>query len=166
MAALVPPQPAAFSAAVARLVDLLVREYEPRKIVLFGSVARGEAGESSDIDLLIIKDTTATPEQRWMEVGALALRLGLRIPVEPVVLTPEELLEQKARRHPMIQDILRHGRVIHDDGRDPVNGYLLTRPTAAKPHAVVPAARAAAPSGWASPAPGKIASGSAWPRSR
>jgi len=38
------------------LAKIIVQEYQPDSIVLFGSQARGEAGEDSDIDLLVISD--------------------------------------------------------------------------------------------------------------
>jgi predicted nucleotidyltransferase len=38
------------------LTDILVREAKPRKIILFGSQARGTARADSDLDFLIVKD--------------------------------------------------------------------------------------------------------------
>lgn len=38
------------------ITECIVREYEPDKIILFGSWARGDAEEQSDIDLLVISD--------------------------------------------------------------------------------------------------------------
>ena len=38
------------------ITDCIVREYQPDKIILFGSWARGNADEQSDIDLLVISD--------------------------------------------------------------------------------------------------------------
>lgn len=36
------------------IVEQLVREFEPLRIVLFGSVARGDDGPDSDIDLMVV----------------------------------------------------------------------------------------------------------------
>ena len=38
------------------LTRLIVQEYQPESIILFGSRARGDASEDSDIDLLVICD--------------------------------------------------------------------------------------------------------------
>ena len=38
------------------ITECIVREYQPDKIILFGSWARGNADEQSDIDLLVISD--------------------------------------------------------------------------------------------------------------
>jgi len=49
---------------LAESVRRLVEAYDPEKVYLFGSVARGEAGPDSDYDLLIIVPDTAPPERR------------------------------------------------------------------------------------------------------
>ncbi|MFQ5628797.1 MAG: nucleotidyltransferase domain-containing protein [bacterium] len=42
---------------IRRLVDKIVSELSPEKVILFGSYAYGKASEDSDIDLLVIYDT-------------------------------------------------------------------------------------------------------------
>ncbi len=41
------------------LLRSVVAYFDPRKVILFGSLARGEGGEDSDIDLLVIVDDDA-----------------------------------------------------------------------------------------------------------
>jgi predicted nucleotidyltransferase len=45
---LIPPQ----------LRDSVVAHFRPQRVIVFGSVARGEAGADSDIDLLVVDDDT------------------------------------------------------------------------------------------------------------
>ena len=40
----------------AELLDPIAAYFNPRRVIAFGSVARGEAGPDSDIDLLVIVD--------------------------------------------------------------------------------------------------------------
>ena len=47
--------------AIERIVAQLCKTYGPEKIILFGSCARGDFGEDSDIDLLIVKETALRP---------------------------------------------------------------------------------------------------------
>jgi hypothetical protein len=58
-AALVPPE----------LLDPVVAYFRPRRVILFGSVARGEAGPDSDIDLLVIVDDDTPPEKLTLKAG-------------------------------------------------------------------------------------------------
>jgi predicted nucleotidyltransferase len=46
------------------LVERIKEGYEPEKIILFGSLARGDTHEWSDIDLIIVKDTNARYGER------------------------------------------------------------------------------------------------------
>ena len=39
---------------IGRMTDKLVREFAPLRIILFGSQARGDADERSDVDLLVV----------------------------------------------------------------------------------------------------------------
>ena len=54
-----------------RIVNIVVREYLPEKIILFGSLAKGKMNEGSDIDLFIIKDTTQRAIERNVELARL-----------------------------------------------------------------------------------------------
>jgi len=64
-------------------VDRLVKAaHAPSQVILFGSYARGEADEKSDVDLLVIEeDVPADPGEEWMRlcdaVGRLAPGVGL-----------------------------------------------------------------------------------------
>jgi len=49
--------------ALSELLRRLVAAYDPERIYLLGSVARGEAGPDSDYDLMIIVPDDATPER-------------------------------------------------------------------------------------------------------
>ena len=44
------------SEKINRIKEIIVENYHPDKIILFGSCARGDADEQSDIDILVISD--------------------------------------------------------------------------------------------------------------
>jgi hypothetical protein len=44
------------------LLRSVVAYFNPRKVILFGSAARGEAGPDSDLDLLIVLDDEVPPD--------------------------------------------------------------------------------------------------------
>jgi predicted nucleotidyltransferase len=60
--------------ALAELVRRLVAAYDPGRVYLFGSVARGEAGPDSDYDLMIIVPDDAAPERRRSRLAYQATR--------------------------------------------------------------------------------------------
>src|SRR5262245_61052343 len=51
------------------LLDAVVQYFQPLRVILFGSAARGDAGPDSDIDLLVILDDNAPPEKLTLEAG-------------------------------------------------------------------------------------------------
>lgn len=56
------------------LLDPVVAYFQPRRVILFGSVARGEAGPDSDIDLLVVLDDDASAEKVTLQAGREARR--------------------------------------------------------------------------------------------
>jgi hypothetical protein len=51
------------------LLDSVVAYFKPRRAILFGSAARGEAGPDSDIDLLVVADDDTPPEKVTVRAG-------------------------------------------------------------------------------------------------
>jgi predicted nucleotidyltransferase len=86
-----PPQPPAVSidsALLAEITRKVVERFDPRRILLFGSRARGTAGPDSDLDLFIEMESDKSPPQRAIEVSAI---FGLRPwPMDLIVMTPAE----------------------------------------------------------------------------
>ncbi len=96
-----------------KIVDKLVREYQPEKIILFGSYAYGAPTEDSDIDLFIIKDTDQDRIQRFVEVKRLIYERGRRISVAPLVYTPREVSDRLDLGDDFVEDVLTRGEVLY-----------------------------------------------------
>ena len=75
---------------VGRLARELRKTFHPSKLLLFGSVARGDVHALSDIDLVIIADFSGSRRDRVEQILNLADKLDLSFPVEPLPLRPEE----------------------------------------------------------------------------
>jgi predicted nucleotidyltransferase len=91
------------------IVRILLEQYGPiEKIILFGSYARGDTDEYSDLDLILIKKT----QQRFIE------RL-VSVPLLPVhadvfVYTPEEFEQMKENENPFIMSALESAKVLYE----------------------------------------------------
>jgi predicted nucleotidyltransferase len=70
------------------IIDRLVRELRPEKIILFGSYAYGTPTPDSDVDLLIIMETDAPRKERHWAVSRLLI--PRQFPVDILVKTPED----------------------------------------------------------------------------
>ena len=68
--------------------ERLVRQFQPQRVILFGSQARGAADARSDVDLLVVCPITGS--RRGIMVAMDRALSGLGIARDIVVLTPEE----------------------------------------------------------------------------
>jgi len=87
------------------------------KVVLFGSVARGDHRGCSDIDLLVVKETEDGLMSRIEQVLEICDRAAAPLPVEPLVYTPGELEGLLEAGNPLVTRALRQGRVLHEQPR-------------------------------------------------
>jgi predicted nucleotidyltransferase len=97
---------------VSEAVDEIVRHFNPVRVILFGSVARGEEGPDSDIDLLVVFDEL--PERTKLE-AEVAVRRAITVPaaVEVLVTDLDELAE-RGDLPGILRVAQREGRVVHE----------------------------------------------------
>ena len=105
------PEPLNGPSKVDRVVDSLMA-YGPEKIILFGSVARGDADEYSDIDLIIVKKTETRFIQRQVDATNLVPR---DISVDIFVYTPEEFQKMIEDNSPFIERALAEGITLYEN---------------------------------------------------
>ncbi|MBI1821926.1 MAG: nucleotidyltransferase domain-containing protein [Nitrospirae bacterium] len=91
------------------IADCLKKKYGAKRVILFGSFARNEDTEDSDIDLLIISPTTEKFYQRMASVLQIVRELSIGMPLAPIVLTPEELANRLERGDQFVQEIIATG---------------------------------------------------------
>lgn len=98
---------------VQEIVKRLAAAYAPQKIILFGSYASGKPGADSDLDLLIIKATPDRFLDRLTQVRRIVAGAHRGIPLDPIVLTPEEVTRRLNRGDQFLAAILREGDVVY-----------------------------------------------------
>src|SRR5690554_2901430 len=90
------------------VVDIIIKNVKPDKIILFGSYAYGEPHKDSDLDMLIIKDTDDARNKRAREIRKY-LR-GIKIPIDIVVYTNAEVEAWKDTQSAFITRVMQKGR--------------------------------------------------------
>ncbi len=93
--------------AVHRIIDVA----QPEKIILFGSVARGNMSSHSDIDLLVVKSGV---HRRQLAQVIYKKMFGLGHAVDVVVVTPEDVERYRSTPGLVIERALREGRVVYE----------------------------------------------------
>jgi uncharacterized protein len=86
----------------------------PRKIVLFGSRARGEHRPDSDVDLLVIEDSPLPRHRRSIPLYAALADLPIDVDTEVVVYTPAEVAEWRGANAAFVTTALREGKVLYE----------------------------------------------------
>ena len=91
--------------------DELVAKFMPQKVILFGSHARGEASEDSDVDLLVIMNGSDKSVRQALEI-----RRSLRkaFPLDLVVRSPEQIHNRLASGDPFIVEVLTSGQTLYE----------------------------------------------------
>ncbi len=93
-------------------VQKIVTALHPRRIVIFGSHARGDAGPDSDLDLFVEMDSELSPPERAVRVARLFPRRDW--PLDVVVYTPTEVTRLRGIGGTLLDIIEREGRVVYD----------------------------------------------------
>jgi uncharacterized protein len=96
-----------------KITDTIVKEFQPEKIILFGSYAWGEPHEWSDVDLLIIKNGEDLSRiERQREVRRIIFGSGLAVDI--LVYSPQELEKSiNTKRNFFLEDIVRNGHILY-----------------------------------------------------
>jgi predicted nucleotidyltransferase len=98
------------------MAEKIVREINPRKVVLFGSHARGTARPDSDLDFLIVEDGPFNAQRsRRAEMTRLWMLFpDVRIPIDFLVYSPEEVTKWQSSRNHVIHHAMNDGRVLYE----------------------------------------------------
>ena len=98
---------------VSKIVDRLRKGYHPSQVILFGSYANGRPTADSDVDMLIVKQTTKPFHGRLFEVRKLVSPVLQGQPLDPIVITPQELKKRLAKGDQFFTTILETGKEIY-----------------------------------------------------
>jgi HEPN domain-containing protein/predicted nucleotidyltransferase len=121
--------------AIAKIAKRIVERFHPQRVILFGSQARGEAHEGSDIDLCVVMETgSKSPQEiaRQIEqaIAPLALTIRwhdrpIRIPCQVHVFSPEEFEAALLRAGVFVTTMAREGVVLYEaEGITPLEELL------------------------------------------
>jgi len=89
-----------------------LRALDPERVILFGSFARGDFHEDSDIDLVVVLNT----DERFLDRIGRALEVidVAGFDVWPIVYTPAEINQMRARGSVFWAEIERDGKVLYE----------------------------------------------------
>ena len=98
-------------------VEEVVRQFHPKRVVLFGSHAYGTPNEDSDVDLLVImphKDHSA------IQAAEILKRVRAGFPVDLIVRSPQTIRQRLRMDDSFITEILERGETLYESQRSRV----------------------------------------------
>ena len=102
-----------FSEELKRILEQIIKKYNPEKVILFGSLAEGKVDPSaSDIDLFIVKKNV--PKEGRERVYELDKLIDYKISADFVVFTPREFASSLKRNDPFVKYIVKKGKVLYE----------------------------------------------------
>jgi predicted nucleotidyltransferase len=102
------------SRKIKRIRDIIVENYQPDSIILFGSHARGKATEKSDIDILVIsdKEKQLPRYKRGLEVRIKLAEVSA--PKDVLFYSRDDIDRWKGVPHTFVDTIFNEGVVLYE----------------------------------------------------
>ncbi|MBI4333353.1 MAG: nucleotidyltransferase domain-containing protein [Chloroflexi bacterium] len=98
--------------AINATITAIADGYKPKKIIMFGSFARGDYHHGSDLDLIIVKNT----EQKFLRrMDRIADLCPEGITVEAFVYTEKEMAEMLSSGNRFLETALEEGKVVYEE---------------------------------------------------
>ena len=95
------------------VTQLIVERFEPEQVILFGSCARGETDENSDLDLLVVLPRGADIPSRGNPIHA-AIADNFVLPVDVLIRSADVIAKYRQDPNSMISRMLEDSEVLYD----------------------------------------------------
>lgn len=100
-------------AHIQKVCRQIVDAHSPEKVILFGSYARGNPHDDSDIDLLVVMPYEGNELDKMAEVRG---GLSSEMPLDVLVKTPTQVRQKLVSGDFFVQEIIESGRILYDAG--------------------------------------------------
>ena len=97
--------------SIAELTERIVREFQPDKIILFGSYAYGQPRPDSDIDLLVVLPFEGRSFRKSLEI---LNRVAPDFSVDLLARRPDDTAQRYAEGDPLIREAVDHGKILYE----------------------------------------------------
>jgi predicted nucleotidyltransferase len=94
------------------IVNRIAQNYNPDKIILFGSYAHGNYSDDSDLDFILVKETNAPKHKRGIEVRRLFY--GLTVPMDFKIYTSFEFQKELSNQYSFLSSAIKGSKVLYE----------------------------------------------------
>ena len=97
---------------IQKVTNRIVKEFQPEKIILFGSWAWGKPSPDSDVDLFIVKETKRSTREIAREISGMIFPRPF--PLDIIVYTPDKVAKRLKMGDFFIEDIIKKGKILYE----------------------------------------------------
>jgi len=101
---------------IQKMVDRIVKKFDPEKIILFGSYARGNPGSDSDVDLLVVMPVSGSKREKQLEIRSVLRGIGMAKDI--IVSRPEDFEWRKDIVGTIEYPATKEGKVLYARNRE------------------------------------------------
>ncbi len=94
------------------VVSRIVTKFNPDKIILFGSYARGIPNDDSDLDLLIVQDTDLPMHKRGYDIRMSLI--GTMMPFDILIFTESEFNQEMHKDSSFLNSAMKNSKVLYE----------------------------------------------------
>ena len=95
---------------IQRVTDEIARQFQPERIILFGSYAYGTPTEDSDVDLLVVMPL---PNKGRGRASDIRMHLDIAFPLDLVVCDPDYITQRIAMNDFFLREITEKGQILY-----------------------------------------------------
>lgn len=99
---------------IEELCEQIAQEFQPEKIILFGSYACGRPRPDSDVDLLVVLRFEGKAFRKSLEI---LNRVAPEFSVDLLARRTDDTARRYSEGDPLIREALDHGRVLYERHR-------------------------------------------------
>ena len=96
---------------IKKYTEVIIQKLKPKRIILFGSFARGDINEASDVDLIVVSNWKETFLDR---IKVLLDLNAFGIPLEPLGYTEDEFQKLLENKNRFLQRVMEEGIVLYE----------------------------------------------------
>jgi predicted nucleotidyltransferase len=93
------------------LADSIVKQFNPERIILFGSYAAGTAGPDSDVDLLVVLPFEGKNFRKSLEI---VNTVNPMFSADILARRPDDTQWRYRHGDPLIKEAIDHGRILYE----------------------------------------------------
>lgn len=99
------------NSVIRELARRIAEQFNPEKIILFGSYARGNPHPESDVDLLVVMDTKLKEVQQSIQI---CQQIEYGFGLDLIVYTPRHLRQRLKMGDWFVRDVLEEGKILYE----------------------------------------------------